>query len=155
MQAAIDAVKKSSKALAVDGESPSEEDEAQRYPGLNLQAPSQCGPEIRGPSTNAAVGKEAGAAKQPVMVRDLPPAPKSVLHAMERYDWPLWESALKAERQSMIDHGVCENEKAPPDARRLRILILLEYKGNQAGELELPKCLLVGQGSSGPPCPRR
>eukprot|EP00170_Pyropia_yezoensis_P003780 contig_15832_g3791 len=47
----------------------------------------------------------------------------------------------------MVDHRVWEKKKAPAGARRLGTRVLFEYKANQAGEVERPKCRLVGQGN--------
>lgn len=147
VQAAIDAARMLTGALAEDDESSAEEAEVQRYPGRHRQAPSRYGQDAGGASANAAAVYDAGPAKQPVIVSDLPPPPKTVREAMQRDDWPLWEVALKAERQSMIDHRVWRKKKAPPGARRLGTRVLFEYKANQAGELERYKCRLVGQGN--------
>lgn len=147
VQAAIDAAKLLTGALAEGDDGPPENNEVQRYPNRMRQAPSRYGQDGSGVAASAAMIEDTIPAKKPVMVRDLPPPPKSVREAKARDDWPLWEAALRDERQSMVNHRVWEKKKAPPGARRLGTHVLFEYKSNQAGELERPKCRLVGQGN--------
>lgn len=89
VQAAIDAAKLLTGALAEDDDSSASEDEVQRYPGRRRQAPSRYGQDGGGASAYTAAIKDAGPANAPIMVCDQPPPPKTVRETMQRDDWPL------------------------------------------------------------------
>nr|BAG74297.1 polyprotein [Neopyropia yezoensis] len=148
VQAAIDAARLVTGQLAEDGrESTSEEeDEVTRYPGRARLPPVRFGQDGAGASASAAAVRTADTVEKPVMVRDLPPPPKTVEEASCRDDWPMWEAALEDERQSMITHKVWTKKKAPPGARRQGTRVIFECKADQRGVLQRRKCRLVGRG---------
>lgn len=147
VQAAIDAARLLTGELASDEETTTEEDEVvQRYPGQERRAPSRYGDEAGAAMANTAAVPTASTKTKKVMVKDLPPPPKTVEEAKGRRDWNLWKSALEAEQQSMRDHEVWRKQKAPPGKPKLKTRVLFEYKTHQSGELERAKCRIVGRG---------
>lgn len=95
----------------VDQSSSEEEDEVlQRYPGRERHSPRRHGQDGSPLAANAVVKGEAAHATKPVLVRDLSPPLKSVKKAMQRDDWPLWETALEVENSSMIERRVCRKQ---------------------------------------------
>lgn len=150
VQAAIDAARLVTGQLAEDEggtSSEGEEDAVTRYPGRARLPPMRFGQDEAGASASAAAVQPTEPVKEPVMVRDLPPPPKTVEEARSREDWPLWEVALNEERKSMVGHKVWMKKKAPRGARRLGTRVIFEYKADQKGVLVRRKCRLVGKGN--------
>lgn len=148
VQAAIDAARMLTGQLAEEEDSSEEvEDTVERYPGRDRRAPERYGQEGADAAANAASMEIHPVKNEKVYVRDLPPPPKTVAEAKRRDDWELWKGALQTEHQSIIQHKVWRKQKAPPGARRLKTRTLFEYKANQGGELERPKCRFVGLGN--------
>lgn len=87
VQAAIDAARMVTGAMADEEGSSSEADEIEeRYPTRTRAAPRRYGQSGGSASTNAVEVGDQGSAMRPVLVHDLPPAPKSVKEAMRRED---------------------------------------------------------------------
>lgn len=134
--------------MAKEEDESSSEDEVAvaHYPGRERQAPDCVGHDTGGMTAHVAQVGTTAQAGESVLVRGLPPPPKSVAEALRRDDWPLWRTALEEEQRSMVEHGVWRKKKTPPSARRLGTRVVFEYKAKQAGELQRPKCRLVGLG---------
>lgn len=69
---------------------------------------------MAGATENAATMKDAARVKTPLMVRALSPPPKTVKEALSRDNAAPWRVALKAERESMVDHNFWVKQKALP-----------------------------------------
>lgn len=144
VQAAIDAARQLTGGLSSEEESSVEEEEVEeRYPCRTRQPLNRYSNEETGASASAASVEPSPS----VMVRDLPPLPKTVAEARKCEDWQLWEAALNEERHSMIDQKVWRKQKAPEGMPQLKTKIIFEYKANQPGEQVRAKCRLEGQGS--------
>lgn len=148
VQAAIDAARLLTGEMASEEDSSNEEDVVtQRNPGRERRATSRYAHDGSNAKASIAVVPQAPRKPQGDMVEVLPPPPKTVEEASGRDDCELWASALAAEQQSMRDHGVWVKKAAPPGMSKLKTKVLFDYKALQSGELERPKCRIVGQGN--------